>query len=73
MNNVSLLDCTLRDGGYLNDWKFGRNTIVNIFERLVASKVDFIELGFINEKREYDPDRWNRKCEGSEARECSRN
>ena len=57
MNKVSLLDCTLRDGGYLNDWKFGRNTIVNIFERLVASKVDFIELGFINEKREYDPDR----------------
>ncbi len=57
MNNVSLLDCTLRDGGYLNDWKFGRNTIVNIFERLVASKVDYIELGFINEKREYDPDR----------------
>ena len=57
MNNISLLDCTLRDGGYLNDWKFGRNTIVNIFERLVASKVDYIELGFINEKREYDPDR----------------
>ena len=57
MNKVSLLDCTLRDGGYLNDWKFGKNTIVNIFERLVAARVDFIELGFINQNREYDPDR----------------
>ena len=57
MGSISLLDCTLRDGGYLNDWKFGRNTIVNIFERLVAAKVDYIELGFINEKREYDPER----------------
>lgn len=57
MNNISLLDCTLRDGGYLNDWEFGRNNIVSIFERLVASRVDFIEVGFIDERREYDPNR----------------
>ena len=57
MRNISLLDCTLRDGGYVNDWKFGRNNIVSIFERLVASKVDYIEIGFIDQAREYDPDR----------------
>lgn len=57
MGNISLLDCTLRDGGYLNDWKFGNNNIVSIFERLVASKVEFIEIGFIDQSREYDPDR----------------
>ena len=34
MGNVYLLDCTLRDGGYVNDWKFGRNNLVSIFERL---------------------------------------
>lgn len=57
MNEINLLDCTLRDGGYVNDWKFGRNNIVSIFERLVASRVDFIELGFIDQARPYDPDR----------------
>ena len=57
MRNISLLDCTLRDGGYVNDWKFGRNNIISIFERLVASKVDYIEIGFIDQAREYDPDR----------------
>ena len=57
MNNISLLDCTLRDGGYLNDWEFGRNNIVSIFERLVASRADFIEVGFVDERREYDPNR----------------
>ncbi len=57
MSRISLLDCTLRDGGYLNDWKFGNNNIVSIFERLVASGVEFIEVGFIDQAREYDPDR----------------
>ena len=41
-----LLDCTLRDGGYINDWAFGHDHIVNIFERVIASGVDVIEIGF---------------------------
>ena len=24
MENVRLLDCTLRDGGYINQWDFGK-------------------------------------------------
>ena len=27
MGNIYLLDCTLRDGGYVNDWRFGEDTI----------------------------------------------
>ena len=46
MGKISLLDCTLRDGGYVNDWEFGYDNIVNIFERLADSKVDIIEIGF---------------------------
>lgn len=32
MNRVQILDCTLRDGGYCNQWKFGeknKKIIVN--------------------------------------------
>ena len=25
MGELKLLDCTLRDGGYVNDWEFGHN------------------------------------------------
>lgn len=57
MSQIKLLDCTLRDGGYLNDWNFGHDNIVNIFERLVSAEVDIIEIGFINESRQYDTDR----------------
>ena len=54
---IELLDCTLRDGGYLNDWEFGHNKILNIYERLVTSGVDVIEIGFLDDRRPYDVNR----------------
>lgn len=54
---ISLLDCTLRDGGYLNDWKFGHDNMVSVFERVVDAGTDIIEIGFLDERRPYDYDR----------------
>ena len=48
---VFLLDCTLRDGGYVNDWKFGDDAICNIINKLSISKVEYIECGYLSEKR----------------------
>ena len=56
-NQAMLLDCTLRDGGYLNDWEFGHDSIVNIFERLVSTNVEVIEIGFLDERRPFDINR----------------
>ncbi len=56
-NEIKLLDCTLRDGGYLNDWEFGNSNIVNIFERLVSAGIDIIETGFLDDRREFDENR----------------
>lgn len=57
MRNLYLLDCTLRDGGYVNDWNYGAGSIKSIFSRLDCAGVDTIEVGFIDERREYDPNR----------------
>jgi 4-hydroxy 2-oxovalerate aldolase len=57
MNLINLLDCTLRDGGFVNDWKFGFGSIKNIISRLNSACVDIIEVGFIDERREYDENR----------------
>ena len=57
INKIELLDCTLRDGGYINDWAFGHNTLVNVFERVCASGVEFIELGFLDDRRMFDINR----------------
>lgn len=54
MSEIKLLDCTLRDGGYVNDWNFGSNNIINIFERLVSAGIDIIEVGFLDERRPFD-------------------
>ena len=57
MGKKLLLDCTIRDGGYVNDWKFGHNNLISIFERLIDSNVDYIELGFLDDRRPFDIDR----------------
>ena len=57
MKNIELLDCTLRDGGYHNDWAFGNGTLISVFERVVNSGVEFLELGFLDERRFFDLNR----------------
>lgn len=47
MSNIKLLDCTLRDGGYVNQWNFGNDAICNILKLVFLTKVDIIEAGFI--------------------------
>lgn len=44
--DLKLLDCTLRDGGYVNDWKFGFNTAKDIIYRLTKANIDVVEVGF---------------------------
>ncbi|WP_312612964.1 hypothetical protein [Oscillibacter sp.] len=53
---IRLLDCTLRDGGYVNDWRFGETGIPDIAEKLATAKMDILELGFL-EDEPYQPDR----------------
>ncbi len=50
MNTVKLLDCTLRDGGYINDWNFGKNVIHKIKTELATSGIEIIELGFLRDE-----------------------
>lgn len=45
---MKILDCTLRDGGYYNNWDFPE-TIVNAYLKSVTEAgIDFIELGLRN-------------------------
>ena len=45
-NNLNILDCTFRDGGYYNNWDF-RNQLVNKYVRNInQSNIDIVEIGF---------------------------
>jgi hypothetical protein len=48
--NIKILDCTLRDGGYINDWAFKDEYIAKILKALDRSYVDIIECGYLNDK-----------------------
>lgn len=47
MKRISILDCTLRDGGYLNNFDFGEKVIKNIIKNLSEANIDIIECGFL--------------------------
>lgn len=50
MDRIRLLDCTLRDGGYINDWKFGEEPIHDMIDKLEKTNVDILEIGFIKDE-----------------------
>ena len=55
MSNIKILDCTLRDGGYVNNWHFGRKAIETMLFNFSKSNTDIVECGFLTNKP-YDPD-----------------
>ena len=57
MDNIKILDCTLRDGGYINDWNFGHNTLVNIFDHVTSAGIEFIEVGFLDARQPFNVNR----------------
>ena len=55
MKKISILDCTLRDGGYVNDFKFGKETIIGFLNKIVDANIECVELGFLKGEI-YNPD-----------------
>lgn len=43
---MKLLDCTIRDGGYLNDWQFTDEFVVDSYRTVTELGFDYFEIGF---------------------------
>jgi 4-hydroxy 2-oxovalerate aldolase len=43
---IKILDCTIRDGGLMNDHKFDNKFIKAIYETCVDAGVDYMEIGY---------------------------
>ena len=44
--NINILDCTLRDGGYYNNWDFKFKDIQKYLNSVASTKISYVELGF---------------------------
>ncbi len=54
MGSIMILDCTLRDGGYINENNFGEKNIKKLIKYLKSAKIDIIECGYLMDNIEYD-------------------
>ena len=46
MKKLNLLDCTLRDGGYYNNWDFSKELVNDYLKAISASGIKNVEIGF---------------------------
>jgi 4-hydroxy 2-oxovalerate aldolase len=43
---MQIFDCTLRDGGYYNNWDFSRDFVQKYLNAARAMGIELIEIGF---------------------------
>lgn len=54
---IKILDCSIRDGGLINDHAFEDGLVKAIYDTCVAAGIDYMELGYKNDKKIFAPDK----------------
>lgn len=58
-DKIKLLDCTLRDGGYLNNWNFSDEEALDCYKTVSKIGYEYFEIGFrSNEKLLSNKGKW---------------
>lgn len=52
---IKVLDCSIRDGGLMNDHQFEDSFVRAVYDTCVAAGVDYMELGYKSSRRIYAP------------------
>jgi 4-hydroxy 2-oxovalerate aldolase len=47
-DNVKILDCTIRDGGLVNNWEFSTEFVADLYRGLCDAGVEYMEIGYKN-------------------------
>ena len=59
-SEIKVLDCTVRDGGLMNDHLFDDDIVRAVYQACVAAGIDYMELGYKSSKRIFSPDEYGR-------------
>jgi 4-hydroxy 2-oxovalerate aldolase len=70
---IKVLDCTIRDGGLMNNWNFPKPMVRELYDCLVKAGVDYVELGYRADKRQFSPKDFGpwRFCDEEDLREVA--
>ena len=52
---IKLLDCSIRDGGLINNWQFSDDFVRSNVDQLNQAGVDYIEVGYKATRSQFDP------------------
>jgi 4-hydroxy 2-oxovalerate aldolase len=55
---IKVLDCTIRDGGLINDHRFDDDLVKAVYEACVEAGLDYMEIGYRNSKRIFPRERF---------------
>lgn len=67
---IKVLDCSIRDGGLINQWKFSDDFVRATYQAVSDAGVDYMELGYKASKTQFDPAKFGkwRFCEDADVR-----
>ncbi len=53
---IKVLDCTIRDGGLMNNWHFTDDFVKAVYQACVASGIDYMEIGYKSSEKAFSRD-----------------
>lgn len=67
---LKVLDCTIRDGGLINNSKFTDEQVRAVYQTCLAAGVDYMEIGYKNDPTSFPKDKYGpwRHCEEEDMR-----
>jgi 4-hydroxy 2-oxovalerate aldolase len=67
---IKVLDCSIRDGGLLNQWQFADEFVRATFRQVSEAGIDYMEIGYKASKSQFDPSKFGkwRFCEDADVR-----
>jgi len=68
---IKVLDCTIRDGGLMNNHKFDLRFVREVYKAISEAGIDYMEMGYKNSKRLFAPKdfgKW-KFCDDADIRE----
>ncbi|MCX5710580.1 MAG: aldolase catalytic domain-containing protein [Candidatus Omnitrophica bacterium] len=68
---IKVLDCTIRDGGLMNNHKFDLRFVREVYKAISEAGIDYMEMGYKNSKRLFAPKEFGKWkfCDDADIRE----
>jgi len=53
---IKVMDCTVRDGGLMNNWQFGDDFVRAVYQACLKSGIDYMEIGYKSSESAFSRD-----------------